>query len=111
MSDITPDRLRTQRRQQAVDDGLNPLTMTPAHPDAPTDTSPNDRYPRYGTCGTCTHLIAVLIGQRKRALKCNFGGTPKRLGPRVTLGPATDVRAWWPGCEQYDSDGRTEPPA
>lgn len=106
---LSPDRARTARQYRDVENGLNPLTRTPKHPDAPDDCSPTDRYPREGTCGTCKFRTSIEEGTKrltrasgeivevpKVALKCGF-----RKGERISYGPATDIRSWWPGCGDY----------
>lgn len=43
------------------------------------------------SCGTCLHIIRKQFG--KTYLKCAVS--------RMTGGPATDVRAKWPACENW----------
>lgn len=89
---LSADRRRTQRQHADVERGVHPLMRTPLHPDAPTDVKPTDGR-RPVTCGTCTH----------RSLEVpHFQGWPKcGVGP-VSRSAATDVRAWWPACPQFE---------
>lgn len=97
------DRRRTLRQRALNDAGRNPLTREPAHRDAPTTTSPHDRYMRSGTCGGCVWLVHLTIPRvtsskpPKVELKCGFDG-----GARVTRGEASTVREWWKACPAYE---------
>jgi hypothetical protein len=97
---LSPDAARTRRQIAALGRGVHPITAGPLHPDAPDDATPKDRFPREGTCGTCAFLVylddATPKHPNRRTLKCNWAN-----GARITRGPASDVRRWWPGCAQY----------
>lgn len=109
------DRTRGQRlrdRQAArIVAGLHPLSLRGVyirlHPAVPPDPSRDDGgdYPR---CGTCR--FRVLVGGRGRAFpKCLVGYRPPvvQTAPRYSGGDATDVRAWWPGCGDWEpKDGQ-----
>ena len=107
MSEVnaSPAQRRTQRQHQAVEDGLNPLTMQPQHQQAPNDCSAKDRHLRRYTCGTCAFLLVLNTG-RGRTLKCGYAD-----GQRISYGPATAIRGWWPACQQYEPDLNTFPNA
>ena len=100
----SPVQRRTQRQHQAVADGLNPLTMQPQHEQAPDNCTPKDRHLRRYTCGTCAFLLVLNVAGR--AMKCGYGD-----GQRVSYGPATSIRGWWPACQQFEPDPRTFPTA
>ena len=104
-ADPSPAQRRTQRQHQAVQDGLNPLTMQPQHDHAPADCCAKDRHLRQYTCGTCAFFLVLNTG-RGRALKCGYGD-----GERISYGPATSIRAWWPACQQFEPDPNTFPDA
>jgi hypothetical protein len=101
---MSADRRRTLRQLDALSAGTHPLGMhprilpghLPLHPDA----APADDHTAPGLrCGTC--LFRQLLGYHDhKHPKCLFGNTKGRW-PRVTHGAATDVRAWWPACRDY----------
>ena len=84
----------TLRQADQVATGVHPLTRGRLHPDADTTrtaTSSQDGSPTCGTCAFREHL-----GHHDgRYPKCTRPGAP------VSNGPATDVRAWWPGCQHH----------
>lgn len=91
---MSADRARTARQHAQVAAGIHPLTRGPLHPDAPRDTNSTDRA-RPTTCGTCAHRSTA-----GRYPKCTLLVFGKPI--YVTNGPATDVRAWWPGCPDHE---------
>ena len=101
---LSDDQRRALRQLNALRAGTHPLGMypkilpghLPLHPDAaPAD----DRKAPGLRCGTC--LFRELLGHHGRKHpKCLFGNTEGRWS-RVTHGAATDVRAWWPACRDY----------
>jgi hypothetical protein len=107
---LSRDRRRTLRQKQALEHGQHPLGLLGAglrlHPEAPPAA---DRHAPGPRCGGCLLLERNSWGY----LKCTRGrsagwGTPSgRRGPYETASGATDMRAWWPGCEywQQRSDG------
>lgn len=71
---LSADRRRTLRQRQDVANGVHPLMRTPTDPEH--------------TCGTCVHRIAR--------------GFPKcAIGPQ-SHSASTDVRAWWPACQEWE---------
>lgn len=106
---VSPGVRQTQRQAEAIAHNAHPLTAALGytvrlHPDAPRD--PSDRTAPGPRCGTCWYR--QVLGYRTRSYpKCLHPGdrgadTYERLGPpRVTHGTGTDVRKWWPGCQDY----------
>jgi len=102
---LSGDRRRTLRQAQALANGRHPLALvhgTPLrlHPDAP---PADDRKAPGPRCGGCT-----FIERQDGWLKCTRGRSGEiytktfRRGPYETHGAATDIRAWWPGCEKWE---------
>jgi len=93
-------RLSLADRQAArIDAGLHPLSTDRApirlHPAAfrPIGPDGGERLPY--RCGTCA-LRQLLAGHARSYPKCVANG-----GARITNGPASDVRAWWPACTDW----------
>jgi len=82
------DARRTQRATALLNAGYHPLLSIRLHPDAP---PVDDRTAPGPRCGNCGHA-AWKQGASHRWLKC---------GEHLTAGPATDLRAWWPGCAAW----------
>jgi hypothetical protein len=93
---LSADRARTLRQQQNVAAGFHPLTLGPLHPSAVRTATRDDAPGRPFTCGTCTHRAPS-----RGYPKCWVDTGPGNAG-RITSGPGTDVRAWWPACPDYD---------
>jgi hypothetical protein len=111
-------RLR-QRQANRIARGLHPLAYGGAvirlHPDASRD--PTDRTGAGPRCGGCQHRWPV-GGHARDYPKCVLGYArtplpPERIRPggpthrvtwppRATAAEASDVRAWWPACDQYE---------
>ncbi len=89
---LSADRKRTLRQHQMVEAGIHPLTRQRAVPEA-------------GTCGDC----------RFRQVLSHHGGSfPKctRDEARLTHSAATDCRAWWPACTDFElGDNKVSPDA
>jgi len=97
-------RLRL-RQAQAIANGVHPLALVfgtmRMHPDANRHAKSTD----YGRtlplrCGSCRWREPVNGGAHAYP-KCMYGKMSGRPWPRVSHGPATDVRAWWPACTEY----------
>lgn len=102
---LSDGRRRTIRQAQAMAHGSHPLALLGSHlrlhPDAP---PADDRKAPGPRCGGCVFIVANAWDY----LKCTRGrageiGTPSfRSGPYETRGAATELRAWWPGCERFE---------
>ena len=101
---LSADRRRTQRQAQLITKGRHPLEIAAdrpimLHPDAPRTVHPTD--PRGAIegeirCGSC--VFSETYGHRSRAYpKCVNEARP------ASHGAATDVRAWWPGCDLWEA--------
>ena len=93
----TPGQRRRARQDAFIAAGLHPLTgptgqtirLLPPPDDVPAGTvMPPSR------CGDCVHRI-MRGGAAKSYPKCDLPG-------RSSRGEATDVRAWWPACVDYE---------
>lgn len=93
----TSVQLRLREQREALERGEHPLSVAlgrplPLHPDA---APAGDRRAPGLRCGSCVH----------RQLQRRGGyDWPKCLLPgagRVTHGPGTDVRVWWPACVDH----------
>jgi len=112
---VSADRRRTLRQAAYVAAGIHPLTKGRLHPLASrnrdADSPKSDPY----TCGSCYFRIVDKYHDRSYP-KCWLPGPVRayRKGrdgewrwetiegaPRATHSAASDVRAWWPACEQY----------
>lgn len=90
----------TQRQTADVRAGRHPLTGGRLHPDAARDASKDDARSLPFTCGTCVH---------REIHTHNNGRYPKCIHPqagRDSRSAASDVRAWWPACGQYQEADR-----
>lgn len=126
VDDRTHGQKLRDRQQARIAVGLHPLSIGGSiirlHPDAPRDANKDDDggYPR---CGTCVHRGSVgghardfpkcMIGCERRLLtdeeRARNVGTWREsathhsyLGPRVTGSDASDCKAWWPACVDYE---------
>lgn len=97
---MSADRRRTARQASAVEQGQHPLGLVVPnvwrHPDTLGQTyTRDDPKGRPLTCGTCVFRV---VEQHNAGTypKCQQGG-----GRRVTGGPGTDIRAWWPACRDW----------
>lgn len=118
---LSAGRRRTQRQAALVDRGYHPLLAalfgeqisTRVHVNAPPDCAPDAPKARPFTCGSCR--FRQVIGWNSRTYpKCVFdlwdttqdaAVTESRTldsSPRASHGGATDVRAWWPACRDYE---------
>lgn len=96
--DTRTDGERLRDRQAArIGAGLHPLSIggryLRLHPDAPHDAKKDDArdYPR---CGDCVHRV-LQDHHNKTYPKCDVGG-------RDSSSTASDVRAWFPACVDYE---------
>jgi hypothetical protein len=92
---VSAGRRRTLRQRAAVAAGVHPLALL--FPGIRVNSDPARR------CGNCVHRQR--FRHRNRAYpKCTVGGITDGPGGRMSHGSATDVRAWWPGCEQHEPE-------
>lgn len=86
---LSPDRRRTIRRRQLLEQGVHPTTRRPllrlTLPDNP------------ATCATCDHVTSWRLA--RTYWKC------QRAPGGLTGGPATDVRLSWPACDLWEPAG------
>ncbi|MER7002236.1 hypothetical protein ABT297_04195 [Dactylosporangium sp. NPDC000555] len=97
---LSGDARRRNRQDEAMRHGQHPLAVTlktsiPLHPKAPADAT--DRTVKGLRCGSCRHRES---GAVRGFPKCMLPG-PTGL-PRVTRGPGTDCRGWWPACASWE---------
>lgn len=109
---LSADARRTLRQLAALRAGTHPLGMyprilpghLPLHPDAP---AADDRDATGPRCGNC-RWRRNLTHHDSTHPKCTHPGTrgadeyEQHGGPRMTHGAASDVRAWWPGCRDWE---------
>lgn len=96
-TELSADRRRTRRQQEALASQIHPLGVAlnrnlRLHPDAP---DVNDRHAAGPRCGSCWHRR--VLDYRNRP----YGKCLADDGSRVSHGAGTDVRAWWPACRDY----------
>ncbi len=107
---LSAGRRLTLRQAEQIADGIHPLTRGPLHALASrhrdADAPKTDPF----TCGSCYFREAWRY-HGKAFVKCAFGVTNEGASPRVSHGPATDVRAWWPACPDYSPGDRISPDA
>jgi hypothetical protein len=98
------------RRRQAlrIAHGCHPLSIygvcIPLHADAPRDAYRGDPRP-YPRCGDC-QLRQMVGGHAKAFPKCLYGYQAPLVStaPRYSQSEASDVRAWWPACIDYQPE-------
>ena len=109
---LSAQRRRTLRQKAAIVGGLHPLSLALGYSIRLHPNAPRDRDGKGPRCGTCWYRRLTYTNGRKRWPKCfygderNYPSDPRRLNvplppPRISHGPGTDVRAWWPACEDY----------
>jgi hypothetical protein len=92
---------RTRRQRFLLDLGYHPLApvvryrVLRTRVDAP---PPGDRKAPGPRCGSCKWLGPLYEGAPGKRCWINNG-------ERVTSGSATEVRAWWPACEEFTQAG------
>jgi hypothetical protein len=95
----------TLRQTQDISLGRHPLTGGVLHPQASrrrdSDSPKDDPF----TCGSCYF---------REARRYHGKSYPKCIAyapSRITHGPASDVRAWWPACTDYSPGSSISPDA
>lgn len=90
---------RRVRQAEAVANGVHPLALVirgvRMHPDADRTATSSDRPNLPLRCGSCWHRFINRLGNAYP--KCGFSAS------RVSHGAATDIRSWWPACDQYSA--------
>lgn len=95
---VSADRRRTLRQAAVLARGYHPLGVKLHAQAAPVD----DRRAPGRRCGNCRfHSSDGVGGVAGTYPKC-FWGADERGAPRASRGPATDCRAWWPGCLDHE---------
>jgi hypothetical protein len=92
---LSAGRRLTLRQAADIQAGRHPLTGGHLHPDASRTASRDDHRGLPYTCGTCIF---------RELRHHNDGMYPKCVHPqlgRTTRSTASDCRAWWPACGQY----------
>jgi hypothetical protein len=89
---LSADQRRTLRQQRDIANGQHPLLARLRG-----YTGSARARPDLGTCGDC-RFRQLFDWHNRRYAKCTFGGEERRL----THGAATDVRASWPACGDFD---------
>lgn len=86
--ELSAGRRLTLRQAEMVKVGVHPLMKGSLHKGASTTAKATDPKNLPFTCGSCVHRDA-------------HGYPSCEIGPK-SHGPATDVRAWWPGCDKWE---------
>lgn len=108
---LSVDRARTVRQRRDISEFRHPLWRvfpTWRHPETRgLAYERDDEKDRPHTCGSC-RFRQVLDHHGRTYPKCVQGDT----APRATHSTSSDVRAWWPGCRDYEAgDGALSPDA
>lgn len=103
---MSADRRRTHRQAADVAAGRHPLTGGPLHPLASRHRDAAAPKDDPFTCGSCYYRDTVGHHDKtypKCLLPAPVGADQpmRKIYTRVTAGPASDVRAWWPACRDY----------
>jgi hypothetical protein len=107
---VSQQRRRTQLQQAAISEGRHPLSgalgyRLPLHP-----RSARERGAEGLTCGDCRYRVLVYWHDRKYP-KCTLGYQHEDAArpdtpPRMSHGAGTDVRRWWPACQDFEPGDR-----
>lgn len=96
--DAKPEARRRARQLARIRTGYHPLGGDlKLHDQAPRDVTPYEGRDQAYRCGTC-RFRELMGGHARDFPKCTAGD-----GIRITHGPATDVKAWWPACRDYEA--------
>lgn len=99
---LSVDRARTIRQAGQLAVGVHPMTGLGTLRVHATAAPHDDRAAPGRRCGNCRYR-RVTHHHRRTYAKCAHGGEIEHGSwPRATSGPATDVRAWWPGCTDHE---------
>lgn len=83
---LTAGERRRRRQQAAIDRGQHPLSLLFGYMPLAANES--------ATCGKCVHRVNR-HGGAKSYPKCDIPGRDSRS-------EASDVRAWWPACKEFE---------
>lgn len=121
---VSADAARTARQRRAIELGYHPLLAaifgytrrTKLHPYAAPETcSPDGPKGQPYTCGSCRFREVLRSGSSRSYPKCIYDvilrGCALDVSPRVSHGAGTDVRAWWPACQDYEPGAKLSPDA
>ena len=92
---LSAGRRLTLRQRTQVEAGVHPLTGGKTHPE-------------WGTCGDCRFrkIVQYRSGRWPKCVWTPPGWSAEdaemKAPPRATHGSASDVRAWWPACSDFD---------
>ena len=109
---LSAGRRLTLRQAEQIADGIHPLTRGPLHELASTHRDASAPKADPFTCGSCLFRKAEKYRNGTYAKcwlpspKAGADAPQARIYDRVTHGPATDVRAWWPACTDYSPGDR-----
>jgi hypothetical protein len=88
------DRKRTARILAELAAGVHPLRKLPLHPQA---APVHDRKAKGLRCGGCRHFGPAPWRTEGTYFKCHADD-----GAYLTGSVASDARAWWPGCREWE---------
>jgi hypothetical protein len=116
VSHLSAGQRLTLRQAGYVAAGIHPLTRAPIHPLASRHRDASAPKDDPFTCGSCyfRHVEKYHDKSYPKCLLPSAAGAdqPARvIYPRVTNGPASDVRAWWPACRDYSPGSAMSPDA
>lgn len=83
----------TERQAKDIKAGIHPLTGSMIHDLADTTARRSDPPNLMYRCGSCVHRV-LMRHHDYTYPKCDL--------TVMTHGAATDVRAWWPACPQWE---------
>jgi hypothetical protein len=109
--DVSRGVRRRQRQAAAIAAGAHPLSTAlgwniALHPGAPTGDDRTAPGPRCGSCWfrrTFSHRSGTWPKCHQPSTVTYADGSAVEGLARVTHGPGTDVKAWWPACIDYSS--------
>lgn len=95
---VSADRRRTMRHAALLAKGGHPISGRRLHPDA----APHDDRAAEGLrCKDC-RFRQVMGGHSRGFPKCYWPDPDAPGGPRLSHSAATDCRAWYPACTDFE---------
>lgn len=117
IANLSAGQRLTLRQADDVAAGRHPLTGGPLHPLASRHRDADAPKADPFTCGSCLFRKTERYHGKSYA-KCwlpnptaGADAPMERIYDRVTHGPASDVRAWWPACRDYSPGDSMSPDA